>query len=133
MGITRDVAAASKIGKILGERLLIKNIPAVSIFLKREQKYHGKIKAVVDSMRDAGKSTCSWQEEEGGCSVWVVSSVGRVVWGHYGLSSISHHHQLSKSNVYTYVSFIRVGRQKKKSTLASPQGEGPGKGPATRV
>lgn len=54
MGITRDVAAAAKIGKILGERLLIKNIPAVSIFLKREQKYHGKIKAVVDSMREAG-------------------------------------------------------------------------------
>ncbi|GAB4835791.1 hypothetical protein Ancab_000707 [Ancistrocladus abbreviatus] len=53
MGITRDVAAAAKIGKILGERLLMKNIPAVSIFLKREQKYHGKVKAVIDSMRDA--------------------------------------------------------------------------------
>ena len=54
MAITRDVAAAAKIGKILGERLLQKNIPAVSIFLKREQKYHGKIKAVIDSMRAAG-------------------------------------------------------------------------------
>ncbi|KAK4276331.1 hypothetical protein QN277_019292 [Acacia crassicarpa] len=51
---TRDVAAAAKIGKILGERLLIKNIPAITIHLKREQKYHGKVRAVVDSVRDAG-------------------------------------------------------------------------------
>ncbi|KAI5658708.1 hypothetical protein M9H77_27501 [Catharanthus roseus] len=51
---TRDVAAAAKIGKILGERLLLKNVPAVSVFLKREQKYHGKVKAVIDSLRDAG-------------------------------------------------------------------------------
>ncbi|CAO2832831.1 unnamed protein product [Amaranthus hypochondriacus] len=54
MGITRDVAAAAKIGKILGERLLIKDIPAVTVFLKRDQKYHGKIKAVIDSMIAAG-------------------------------------------------------------------------------
>ncbi|XP_010259527.1 PREDICTED: uncharacterized protein LOC104598927 [Nelumbo nucifera] len=51
---TRDVAAASKIGKILGERLLLKDIPAVSVILKREQKYHGKIKAVIDSLRETG-------------------------------------------------------------------------------
>ncbi|XP_050226025.1 uncharacterized protein LOC126675427 [Mercurialis annua] len=51
---TRDVAAAAKIGKILGERLLLKDIPAVSVFLKREQKYHGKVKAVVDSVRECG-------------------------------------------------------------------------------
>ncbi|GMI94509.1 hypothetical protein like AT5G27820 [Hibiscus trionum] len=54
MESTRDVAAAAKIGKILGERLLLKEIPAVSVFLKREQKYHGKVKAVIDSLRDAG-------------------------------------------------------------------------------
>ncbi|XP_058076809.1 uncharacterized protein LOC131225310 [Magnolia sinica] len=54
MECTRDVAAAAKIGKLLGERLLLKDIPAVSIFLKREQKYHGKVKAVIDSMREAG-------------------------------------------------------------------------------
>ncbi|KDP23434.1 hypothetical protein JCGZ_23267 [Jatropha curcas] len=51
---TRDVAAAAKIGKILAERLLVKDIPAVSVFLKREQKYHGKVKAVVDAVRDSG-------------------------------------------------------------------------------
>ncbi|KAL3819697.1 hypothetical protein ACJIZ3_005602 [Penstemon smallii] len=51
---TRDVAAAAKIGKILGERLLQKNIPAVSVFMKRDQKYHGKVKAVIDSLREAG-------------------------------------------------------------------------------
>ncbi|KAF5740033.1 50S ribosomal protein L18 chloroplastic [Tripterygium wilfordii] len=51
---TRDVAAAAKIGKILGERLLLKGIPAVTIFYKREQKYHGKVKAVIDSLREVG-------------------------------------------------------------------------------
>ncbi|KAK7258350.1 hypothetical protein RIF29_23923 [Crotalaria pallida] len=50
----RDVAAAGKIGKILAERLLLKNIPAVSVHLKREQKYHGKVKALIDSIREAG-------------------------------------------------------------------------------
>lgn len=54
MESARDVAAASKIGKVLGERLLLKGIPAVSVHLKREQKYHGKVKAVIDSVRDAG-------------------------------------------------------------------------------
>lgn len=51
---TRDVAAAAKIGKILGERLLLKDIPAVSVFYKKEQKYHGKVKAVIDNVRGAG-------------------------------------------------------------------------------
>ncbi|KAL3715741.1 hypothetical protein ACJRO7_007480 [Eucalyptus globulus] len=50
---TGDVAAAAKIGKIPAERLLLKGIPAVEVHLKREQKYHGKVKAVIDSMREA--------------------------------------------------------------------------------
>ncbi|KAM7260764.1 hypothetical protein ACFE04_026239 [Oxalis oulophora] len=54
MDITRDVAAASKIGKLLGERLLMKDIPAVSVLFKKEQRYHGKVKAVIDSVREAG-------------------------------------------------------------------------------
>ncbi|KAG6645980.1 50S ribosomal protein L18-like [Carya illinoinensis] len=54
MDSTRDVAAAGKIGKILGERLLLKDIPAVAIHLKREQRYHGKVKAVIDSLREVG-------------------------------------------------------------------------------
>ncbi|KAI6687726.1 hypothetical protein NL676_024554 [Syzygium grande] len=54
MDSTRDVAAAAKIGKTLGGRLLLKGIPAVTIHLKREQKYHGKVKAVIDSVRGAG-------------------------------------------------------------------------------
>lgn len=49
-----DVAAAAKIGRILGERLLAKNIPAVTYSLKGDQKYHGKVKAVIDSVREAG-------------------------------------------------------------------------------
>lgn len=51
---TRDVAAAAKIGKLLGERLLQKDIPAVSVVYKKEQRYHGKVKAVIDSLREAG-------------------------------------------------------------------------------
>ncbi|KAJ0015161.1 uncharacterized protein LOC116140207 [Pistacia vera] len=54
MESTRDVAAAAKIGKILAERLLLKDIPAVTVALKKEQRYHGKVKAVIDSLRDAG-------------------------------------------------------------------------------
>ncbi|KAL3733190.1 hypothetical protein ACJRO7_022678 [Eucalyptus globulus] len=49
-----NVAAAVKIGKILGERLLLKGIPAVAVHSKREQTYHGKVKAVIDSVREAG-------------------------------------------------------------------------------
>nr|XP_043621881.1 50S ribosomal protein L18 [Erigeron canadensis] len=51
---TRDVAAAAKIGKLLGERLLQKDIPAVSVFYKKDQRYHGKVRAVIDSLREAG-------------------------------------------------------------------------------
>ncbi|GFP80803.1 50S ribosomal protein l18 [Phtheirospermum japonicum] len=51
---TRDVSAAAKIGKLLGERLLLQNIPAVSVFLKKDQRYHGKVKAVIDSLNAAG-------------------------------------------------------------------------------
>nr|GMC80814.1 auxin-responsive protein SAUR68-like [Ipomoea batatas] len=51
---TRDVAAAAKIGKLLGERLRVKGVPAVSIFFKRDQRYHGKVKAVIDSIRGEG-------------------------------------------------------------------------------
>ncbi|KAB1210430.1 50S ribosomal protein L18 [Morella rubra] len=54
MESTRDVAAAGKIGKILGERLLYKDIPAVAVHLKKEQRYHGKVKAFIDTLRDAG-------------------------------------------------------------------------------
>ncbi|XP_055824969.1 uncharacterized protein LOC129893458 [Solanum dulcamara] len=49
----RDVAAA-KIGKLLGERLQAKGVPAISVFFKKEQRSHGKVKAVIDSVREAG-------------------------------------------------------------------------------
>ncbi|KAK3423630.1 hypothetical protein EUGRSUZ_F00523 [Eucalyptus grandis] len=47
-------ASSCKMGKILGERLLLKGIPTVAVHLKREQKYHGKVKAVTDSVREVG-------------------------------------------------------------------------------
>ncbi|CAK7354722.1 unnamed protein product [Dovyalis caffra] len=71
---TRDVAAAAKIGKILGERLLLKDIPAVTVFLKKDQKYHGKVKAVIDSLREVGvKIQChgdEWKYYFKICSDW---------------------------------------------------------------
>ncbi|KAJ6991032.1 hypothetical protein NC653_019298 [Populus alba x Populus x berolinensis] len=62
---TRDVAAAAKIGKILGERLLLKDIPAVTVFLNRNQKYHGKVKAVIDSLREVVILPDATKEEKG--------------------------------------------------------------------
>ncbi|KAL3733204.1 hypothetical protein ACJRO7_022691 [Eucalyptus globulus] len=35
------------------DRLLLEGIPSVEVHLKREQKYHSKVKAVVDSVREA--------------------------------------------------------------------------------
>uniref|UniRef100_A0A0D6QZ26 Uncharacterized protein n=1 Tax=Araucaria cunninghamii TaxID=56994 RepID=A0A0D6QZ26_ARACU len=54
MESTRDVSASNKIGKILGQRLLFKEIPAITISLKREQKYHGKVKALIEGVRESG-------------------------------------------------------------------------------
>ncbi|KAG9144830.1 hypothetical protein Leryth_025635 [Lithospermum erythrorhizon] len=52
---SRDVRAAAKIGKLLGERLLLKDIPAVSVVSSnKEHRYHGKVKAVIDSLRNTG-------------------------------------------------------------------------------
>lgn len=51
---TRDVAAAAKIGMILAQRLQVRNIPAVTVFYNRDQKYHGKVKAVIDQLTNAG-------------------------------------------------------------------------------
>ncbi|KAK3423632.1 hypothetical protein EUGRSUZ_F00521 [Eucalyptus grandis] len=36
------------------DRLLLKGILTVAVHLKREQKYHGKVKSVTDSVREAG-------------------------------------------------------------------------------
>lgn len=44
----------AKIGKLLGERLLFRGTPAVSFSMLRYQTYHGKVKAVIDSLRAAG-------------------------------------------------------------------------------
>lgn len=54
IGNTRDVAAAGKIGKLLAERLLLMGIPAVTVILNRDQVYHGKVKAVIDNVRNGG-------------------------------------------------------------------------------
>eukprot|EP00252_Welwitschia_mirabilis_P000211 TRINITY_DN10196_c0_g1_i1.p1 TRINITY_DN10196_c0_g1~~TRINITY_DN10196_c0_g1_i1.p1 ORF type:complete len:107 (+),score=3.72 TRINITY_DN10196_c0_g1_i1:314-634(+) len=49
-----DVAAAAEVGKILGQRLLFQQIPAVSVDRKRGQRYHGKLKALIDAVGDKG-------------------------------------------------------------------------------
>ncbi|KAL3699194.1 hypothetical protein R1sor_017216 [Riccia sorocarpa] len=53
---TADIAAAAKIGQILAERLRLKDIPAVAFELGRGERYHGKRKALVDSLRESGPS-----------------------------------------------------------------------------
>ncbi|KAF5463378.1 hypothetical protein F2P56_019297 [Juglans regia] len=63
MESTRDVSAAGKIGKILGERLLLKDIPAVAVHLKREQRYHGGGR---DSFRFRRRSTSDAYEKASG-------------------------------------------------------------------
>lgn len=52
--VTGDVAAAAHIAGILAARMKIKDIPAVTYELKKGEKYHGKIKAFVDSLRENG-------------------------------------------------------------------------------
>ncbi|KAJ7973328.1 50S ribosomal protein L18 [Quillaja saponaria] len=39
---------------LLLQRLMVKDILAISVHLKREQKYHDKVKAVIDSLTEAG-------------------------------------------------------------------------------
>jgi ribosomal protein L18 len=51
---TGDVAAAARIAEILASRLKVKDIPAVTFGLKKGERYHGKIKAFVDSLRENG-------------------------------------------------------------------------------
>ena len=53
-GVNTGCCCGCKDWKLLGERLLFKGIPAVSVSMSRDQKYHGKVKAVIDSLRDAG-------------------------------------------------------------------------------
>jgi len=52
--VTGDVAAAAHIAGILAARLKVKDIPAVPYELRKGEKYHGKIKAFVDSLRENG-------------------------------------------------------------------------------
>ncbi|CAM6086247.1 unnamed protein product [Calypogeia fissa] len=51
---TADVAAAATIGRILADRLMVKEIPAISYQLEKGQRYHGKRKAMIDNLRDNG-------------------------------------------------------------------------------
>lgn len=51
---TGDVAAAAQIASILASRLKVKDVPAVTYELKKGERYHGKIKAFLDSLRENG-------------------------------------------------------------------------------
>jgi large subunit ribosomal protein L18 len=48
-----NVAAAQAVGKLLGERAKAKGLQAVTID-RNGYKYHGRIKALVDAVREAG-------------------------------------------------------------------------------
>jgi ribosomal protein L18 len=54
LAATGDVAAAAHVAGVLASRLKVKDIPAVTYELKKGERYHGKIKAFVDSLRENG-------------------------------------------------------------------------------
>lgn len=51
---TSNKEAAAVIGKLLAERAMEKEVKAVHWKRKQGQKYHGKIAAVIESMKSAG-------------------------------------------------------------------------------
>ncbi|KAI5064013.1 hypothetical protein GOP47_0020683 [Adiantum capillus-veneris] len=51
-----DCAAAAKIGQVLANRLKEKEIPAIHFSYTKDQRYHGKLKALVDGIREHGVS-----------------------------------------------------------------------------
>lgn len=50
---TKDIEASKTVGKIIGERLLEKKIEKV-VFDRNGYLYHGRVKALADSAREAG-------------------------------------------------------------------------------
>ena len=50
---TKDMEAAKMVGTVIGKRLLEKNIEKV-VFDRNGYKYHGRVKALADSAREAG-------------------------------------------------------------------------------
>lgn len=52
-GAAANVATAQKIGKLLAERGLAKNVRKV-VFDRGGARYHGKVKALADAAREAG-------------------------------------------------------------------------------
>ena len=50
---TKDIEASKVVGKVIGERLLEKNIEKV-VFDRNGYLYHGRVKALADSAREAG-------------------------------------------------------------------------------
>lgn len=49
-----DCAAAARVGEILASRLKEREIPAIHFYYTKEQRYHGKLKALIDSIREHG-------------------------------------------------------------------------------
>ena len=50
---TKDIEASKIVGKLIGERLLKKNIDK-AVFDRNGYLYHGRVKALADSAREAG-------------------------------------------------------------------------------
>ncbi|MCO5614685.1 hypothetical protein L7F22_068969 [Adiantum nelumboides] len=51
-----DCRAAAKIGEVLANRLREKEIPAIHFYYSKEQRYHGKLKSLIDGIREHGIS-----------------------------------------------------------------------------
>eukprot|EP00245_Coleochaete_scutata_P010558 TRINITY_DN3729_c0_g2_i1.p1 TRINITY_DN3729_c0_g2~~TRINITY_DN3729_c0_g2_i1.p1 ORF type:complete len:107 (+),score=31.14 TRINITY_DN3729_c0_g2_i1:142-462(+) len=53
---TSDKEAAAKVGQLVAERLKAKDLHAVSFTLKRGERYHGKLRSLLDGIVGAGVS-----------------------------------------------------------------------------
>jgi large subunit ribosomal protein L18 len=49
-----DTAAAALVGKLLAERAKQHNVENVHFRFARDERYHGKLKALLDGVREAG-------------------------------------------------------------------------------
>jgi ribosomal protein L18 len=49
-----DTQAAALVGRLIAQRALQHNVSSVHFQLDRDAKYHGKVKSLLDSVREAG-------------------------------------------------------------------------------
>lgn len=51
---TSDKQAAAMVGQTLGQRMLEQSVSAVAFEMKPGERYHGKLRALLDALTEAG-------------------------------------------------------------------------------